>query len=87
LGWIRESSGLTAEDSLTEHAVEESILHIELLNWPVVGGSNGEHRVDGGRFDNRAKSIIAVHIGALCETPEDPTSLQAVKSPVRETCT
>jgi hypothetical protein len=64
--------------------VEEGILHIELLNRPVVGGSNGEQRADGGRFDNRAESLIVVHTRAACEIPEDPTSLVAVESPVRE---
>jgi hypothetical protein len=84
LGWIGESGGLTAEDSLTERAAKEGILHIELLNWPVAGGSNGEHCADGGWFDNRAKSFIVVHTRALCKTLEDPTSLVAVESLIGE---
>jgi hypothetical protein len=49
-----------------------------------MGRSNGEHRADGGRFDNWAESLIVVHSGALCETPDDPAILVAVKSPIRE---
>jgi hypothetical protein len=85
LGWICESSGLTPEDSLIEHAMVEGPLHIELLNRLVAGGSNGEHLTDGGRFDNWVESLIVVHTRALCETLEDPSSLVAVKSPARET--
>jgi hypothetical protein len=34
---ISETYGLAAEVSLSESVVEEVILHIELLNGPVVG--------------------------------------------------
>jgi hypothetical protein len=82
VSWIREPCGLTAENSLTEGAVEEDILHIELLNWPVTGDISSEHRVNGGRFHNQAKSLVVVDPGELCETPEDPTSLLAIKGPI-----
>jgi hypothetical protein len=62
--------------------MEEGVLHIELLNWPVAEDSNSDHRANGGRFHNRAKSHIVVDPGALCETPEDPASLVAIKGPV-----
>jgi hypothetical protein len=84
LGKIHESGGLTAVDSLIERAVEEGVLHIKLLNQSITGGSNGEHRADGGRFDNRAESLVVVHIGVLCETPEDSASLVLVESPIKE---
>jgi hypothetical protein len=58
--------------------VEKSILHIELLNWPVTANSNGEHCTHGGRFHNQAERLIVVHTGALSETPEDPTSSQVL---------
>jgi hypothetical protein len=32
--------------------MEEGILHIKLLNWPVVGDSNSEDHANGGRFHN-----------------------------------
>jgi hypothetical protein len=70
---------LTAENSLAEGAVEEGVLHIELLNWSVTGDSNSKHHVNSGRFQNRAKSLVVVDPGALSETSEDPTSLVAIK--------
>jgi hypothetical protein len=62
--------------------MEEAILHIELLNWPVVGDSNSKHCANGGRFHNRAESLIVVDSEALSETPEDLASNVAIKGPV-----
>jgi hypothetical protein len=62
--------------------VEKIILHVELLNRPVTGNSNGEYRVHGGQFHNRAERLIVVHTGALSETPEDPTSLVAIEGAI-----
>jgi hypothetical protein len=52
VNWIREPCGLLIENNLTEGAMEEDILHIELLNWPVVEDINSEHHANGGRFHN-----------------------------------
>jgi hypothetical protein len=79
---IGETRGLAAVDSLSEGAMEEGILHIELLNWPVMGDSSGEHHIHGGWFHNWAESLVIVDSGALSETPKDPTSLVAIKGPV-----
>jgi hypothetical protein len=79
---IDETRGLTAEDSLRESAVEEGILHIELLNGPVMGDSTGEHHANGGQFHNWAESFIIVDSGALSETLKDPASLVAIKGTV-----
>jgi hypothetical protein len=63
--------------------VEEVILHVELLNGPVMGDSSGEHRANNsGQFYNRAESLIVVNFGALSETPKDPTGLVAINGPV-----
>jgi hypothetical protein len=62
--------------------VEKSVLHVELLNRPVTGNNNGEHRAYGGWFHNWAERLIVVHTGALNETPEDPTSLVAIEGAV-----
>jgi hypothetical protein len=48
LSLIGETHRLTAKNSLTESPVEECVLHIKMQNRPFMGGSNGEHRVDGG---------------------------------------
>jgi hypothetical protein len=62
--------------------MEEGILHIELLNRPVMGDSSGEHHAHGGWFHNRAESLIVVDFGALSETPKDPAILVAIERPV-----
>jgi hypothetical protein len=62
--------------------MEEGILHIELLNRPVMEDSSGEHRAYDSRFYSRAESLIVVNSGALSETPKDPASLVAIKGPV-----
>jgi hypothetical protein len=78
VSWIGETRGLAAVDSLSEGDMEEGILHIKLLNWPVMGDSSGEHHAHGGRFYNRAESLVEVDSGALSETPKDP----AIEGPV-----
>jgi hypothetical protein len=82
VSWIGETHGLTVVDSLSEGAMEEGILHIELLNRSVMGDNSGEHHVYDGRFHNQAESLIVVNSGALSETPKDPASLVAIECPV-----
>jgi hypothetical protein len=82
VSWICEPCGLTTENSLTKGVIEEGVLHIELLNWPVVGDSNSEHRANGGQFNNWAKSLIVVDPKALSETPEDLASHVAINGSI-----
>jgi hypothetical protein len=63
VSWISETHGLAAVDSLSEGAMEEGILHIELLNRSVMGDNSGEHRAHGGRFHNRAERLVVVNSG------------------------
>jgi hypothetical protein len=82
VSWIGKTRGLAAVDSLSEGAMEEGILHIELLNRPVMGDSSDEYCAHGGQFHNRVEGLIVVDSGALSETPKDPASLVAIKGPV-----
>jgi hypothetical protein len=52
VSWISKHCGLTVENGLTECAIEEGILHIKLLNWPVEGDSSSKQHADGDRFHN-----------------------------------
>jgi hypothetical protein len=81
VSWIDETRGLVAVDSLSEDAIEEGILHIELLNRPIMGDRSGEHHAHGGQFHNRAESLIVVNSWALSKTPKDPASLVAIEGP------
>jgi hypothetical protein len=82
VSWISEPCGLTSENSLIEGVMEEDILHIEQLNWPITGDNNCEHRVNGGWFHNWSESLVLVDLEALSETSENPASLVATKGPV-----
>jgi hypothetical protein len=73
VSYISEPCGLTAENNLTESAMEEDVLHIELLNRPVVGDSNSEHHANVGWFHNYVESLIVVDPETLSETLEDPS--------------
>jgi hypothetical protein len=70
------------QKTVSESAVEEGILHVELLNGPLTGDSSGEHRANSCWFYNRAESLVVVDSGVLSETPKDPAGLVAIKSPV-----
>jgi hypothetical protein len=48
VSWIGETCGLPVVDSLSEGAIEEGILHIELLNRPIIGDNSGEHHKHDG---------------------------------------
>jgi hypothetical protein len=82
VSWISEPCGLTTENGLAEGVVEEGVLHIKLLNWRVTGDSSSKHRADGGRFHNRAESLVVVDPRTLSETPEDPAGFVAIKRPI-----
>jgi hypothetical protein len=82
VSWIGETRVLAAVDSFSEGAMEEGILHIKMLNRPVMGDNSGEHRAHGSRFHNRAESLIIVDSGALSETLKDPASLVAIEGPL-----
>jgi hypothetical protein len=72
---INKSSRMAAVDSLREGALWGHILHIKLMNGPIAGDGQGEHRADHGRLNHRAEGLIAVDTGSLGEAVKDPTSL------------
>jgi hypothetical protein len=80
---VNEAGGLRAVDHLRECAVEEGILDVELVDGPTSGDSQSQHSPDGGRLDDGAEGLIIVHLGALGEPPEDPTSLVPVQRAIR----
>jgi hypothetical protein len=79
---VGEARELAAEDYLGESAVEEVILHVELLNGPGTGDSSSEHHANSGRFYNRVEGLVVVDSGVLSETPKDPMGLVEIKGPV-----
>jgi hypothetical protein len=59
---IHKASRLAAIDCLSEGAVEKSVLHIELLNRPVMRNNNEEYRAHDGRFHNRPERLTKTTI-------------------------
>ena len=79
---ICKTSGLRAVDSLRQCPMEEGILHIELVNWPLSRMSQGEDSTNSSRLDHRAERFIVVNTGTLGKATEDPASLVSVQSPI-----
>jgi hypothetical protein len=63
--------------------VEEGILDIELVHGPTPGDSQSQHSMDSGRLNDGAEGLVIVHLGALSEPPEDPTSLVPIWRAIR----
>jgi hypothetical protein len=80
---VNEASGLRIVDGLRECVVEEGDLDVELVHEPTSRERQSQHSPDGGRLDDGAEDLVVVHLGALSEPPEDPTSLVAVKRAIR----
>ena len=66
-GGIHKPRGLRAIDRLVKIAMKESILHIELMNGPRVGGGKAQDDANGGRLDNRTESLSIINAFLLIE--------------------
>ena len=43
--------------------MEECVFHIKLMDWPVLGMSQGENSSDGGRLDDKAERLVIINVG------------------------
>jgi hypothetical protein len=59
--------------------MEESVLHVKLMNGPIPGVSQGEDIADSCRFDNRAECFVIVNTGALSKSAKNPTNFVPVE--------
>jgi hypothetical protein len=59
--------------------MEEGVLHIKLMNLPVLGVSKGENCADCGWLDDRTESLVVINSRPLSETTEDPAGFVAIK--------
>jgi hypothetical protein len=57
VGRVNEAGRLLAIDCLLQVAVKESILHVELVNWPGAGGGDAEDDSNHCQFYNRAERL------------------------------
>lgn len=72
---VDEARRLLTVDRLLQIAMEEGILHIELVNGPPVGDGEAEDDSDCSRLDDRTKSLIIVDAGLLRVPANHPTRL------------
>jgi hypothetical protein len=85
--WMRgvnKARRLLTINCLYQSAMEKSILHIHLMNRPVMRESHRKNHPDGSWLDSRAKSFTIVHPMLLSKTTEDPLSFVAIKSTIRK---
>jgi hypothetical protein len=72
---VDETRWLCIVHSLIKGAIEEGVLHVELMDQPRVGGGNAKDGPNHCRFDNRTERFIIVDAGLLGVATGDPTSL------------
>jgi hypothetical protein len=80
---VDEASGLATVDDLSELAVEEGVLEVELASLPFKGERDGEDNADRGWFDNRTESLVEVNALLLRETAKHPACFVAVEGATR----
>jgi hypothetical protein len=80
---VGETSRLLTEYLLVEMAMQESIRHIELVDWPGARNSKLENSANRARFDNRGEGVGEVHAGTLAEAAHHPTRLVALERTIR----
>lgn len=56
--------------------MEESVLHIQLVNGPAAGESQRQDGVACGGLDDGAESLVEVNARTLGEATEDPPEIQ-----------
>lgn len=72
---VDEARRLLTVDRLLQIAMEEGILHVELVNGPPMGDGEAEDDSDCSRLDDRTKSLIIVDAGLLRVPANHPTRL------------
>ena len=79
---VDEPDWLLAVDALGEVSMEEGIVHIHLVYWPLACRCNGEDGADGGRLDHWREGLVEVYTGPLREPTDHPPCLIALQAPV-----
>jgi len=62
--------------------MKESILHIELVDRPILGVCQSEYSTNSSGLDDGAECLVVINTGALSEAAEHPTSFVSVQGPV-----
>jgi hypothetical protein len=79
---VEPTHQLAAIDYLSENAMQEGILDVQLMHGPHACESQREHHADGSWLHQRVGSLVVVDTEALSKAPENPASLVPLKSVV-----
>jgi hypothetical protein len=79
---VNKPNGLSAVDRLRQGAMEEGILHVELVDRLVPGQSESQDSSDSGRLDHRTEGLVVVNPGALGKAPLHIAGLVSLQGPV-----
>jgi hypothetical protein len=79
---VDKPNGLSAVDRLCQGAVEEGVLHVELVDRPVPGQSESQNSPEGGRLDHRTEGLVVVDPRTLGKAPEHIAGLVPLQGPV-----
>lgn len=59
--------------------MNEGVVDVELVDWPVTCCSQGEDGANDSRFDDRAGRIVVVDVGVLREAANNPSGFVLFK--------
>lgn len=62
--------------------MEEGILDVELVYWPIAGDGKTEDGMDCGGLDDRTKGLVEVDAGTLGKATKNPASLVPIEGAV-----
>jgi hypothetical protein len=62
--------------------MDEGVLHIKLMDWPVPGMSQGKHSMNGGRLGDGAERLIVINAETLGEPAKHLASLVSVQGTI-----
>jgi hypothetical protein len=70
-------------DSFSKITMQILILHVELMNGPIIGGCNIENNSNSSRLDDRTKGFLIINIMLLNETTNNPVSFVSCNRAIR----
>ena len=62
--------------------MKESVLHIELMDRPVLRVSQSEDGANSSWLDDRAEGFVVINTGTLCKLAKYPSSLVSVQGAI-----
>jgi len=63
--WVDKAGRLLTVDRLVQMAVEEGVLHVQLMDGPGTRGGDAEDGADRRRFDNRVERLVVVDVSLV----------------------